>query len=125
MNDAWIRLTGRLQSFRHAFSGVWRVLRTQPNAWIHAAATVVVVGMGFGFQVTAFEWACLILATMAVWTAEAVNTALELLGDALSADFHPLVGKAKDVAAGAVLIAAVGAVVVGLLIFGPYVLGAL
>ncbi len=100
-------------------------MRTQPNAWIHAAATVVVVGMGFGFQVTAFEWACLILATMAVWTAEAVNTALELLGDALSPDFHPFVGKAKDVAAGAVLMAAVGAVVVGLLVLGPYVLGVL
>ncbi len=124
MADARVRLTGRLQSVRHALSGVWLVLRTQPNAWIHAAATVVVVGMGFGFQVTAFEWACLILATMAVWAAEAINTALELLGDALSPDFHPLVGKAKDVAAGAVLMSAVGAAVVGLLIFGPYVLGA-
>ena len=123
LNDIWIRPTGRLQKFRHALSGVSLVLRTQPNAWIHAGATVVVVAMGIGFEVTAFEWTCLVLATMAVWTAEGINTALELLGDALSPDFHPLVGKAKDVAAGAVLMAAVGAAVVGLLILGPYVLG--
>lgn len=125
MIGVWTRLLGRLQSFRHALRGVWVVLRTQPNARIHAAATVAVAAMGFGFHVSALEWACLILAAATVWTAEAFNTALELLGDAVSPSFHPLVGKAKDVAAGAVLLSAAGAALVGVLILGPYVLRAI
>jgi diacylglycerol kinase (ATP) len=59
---------------------------------------------------------------MSVWTAEALNTALEFLADAASPEFHPLVGHAKDVAAGAVLISAAGAVVIGLLVLGPHVI---
>jgi diacylglycerol kinase (ATP) len=59
---------------------------------------------------------------MAVWTAEALNTALEFLADVASPEFHPLVGKAKDVAAGGVLISAIGSVGIGLLVLGPYVL---
>ena len=57
-----------------------------------------------------------------VWVAEALNTALELLCDAVSPDFHPLVGKAKDVAAGAVLISAMGAATLGFIVFGPHAL---
>lgn len=95
------------------------MLTSQHNAWIHAAATVVVVGAGLAWWLTATEWCAVVLAVMAVWMAEALNTALECLADATSPAFHPLIGKAKDVAAGAVLLAAVGAVVVGLLIFGP------
>ena len=59
---------------------------------------------------------------MAVWTAEALNTALELLADVASPEFHPLVEKAKDVAAGAVLISAIGSVIIGLLVLGPCML---
>lgn len=74
------------------------------------------------FGLTGTQWALVILAMTAVWTAEAFNTGCELLADAISPEFHPLVGKAKDVAAGAVLIAAVGAVVIGVLVFVPRVL---
>jgi len=95
------------------------MLTSQHNAWIHAAATVVVVGAGLVTRLTAPEWCAVVLAVMAVWMAEALNTALEFLADATSPAFHPLIGKAKDVAAGAVLLAAVGAVVIGLLVFGP------
>jgi diacylglycerol kinase (ATP) len=63
----------------------------------------------------------LVLAMMAVWTAEALNTALELLADVASPDFHPLVEQAKDVAAGAVLLSALGSIGIGLLILGPYI----
>jgi diacylglycerol kinase len=122
MSDPWTRPTGRLQSFKHAFSGLWLVLRTQPNAWIHAIATVLVLSLAAYFDVTKLEWVGLIVVMIVVWTAEAANTALELLADALSPNFHPVVGKAKDVAAGAVLIAAAGAGVVGALILGPYLL---
>jgi diacylglycerol kinase (ATP) len=71
---------------------------------------------------TKSEWCWIILAIVVVWTAEALNTALEFLTDAASPDYHPLVQKAKDVAAGAVLISAVGAAVIGLIILGPYLL---
>lgn len=98
------------------------MLRTQHNAWIHAVATVVVVAAGLAFGLTASEWSWLVLAIVAVWTAEALNTAFELLADAASPDFHPLVERSKDVAAGAVLISAIGSVVVGVIVLGPHVL---
>lgn len=112
----------RLKSFAYALRGLSILLTTQPNARIHAAATVAVCAAGFYFGLNVAEWCWIVLAMMAVWSAEAFNTALEFLADAVNPDFHPLVGKAKDVAAGAVLIAAVGAVVIGVLIFGAHVL---
>jgi len=114
--------TGRLRSFRHAFRGLKVMLATQHNAWVHACATVLVVAMGFGFGISAGEWCWLIVTSIAVWTAEALNTAFELLCDVASPEFHPVVEKSKDVAAGAVLISAFGSVIVGLVIFGPRVL---
>jgi len=114
--------TGRLRSVVVAGRGALLMLRSQHNAWIHAVATAGVVGLGLWFRVTAAQWCALILAMMAVWTAEALNTALELLADVASPEFHPLVGKAKDVAAGAVLLSATGAAVIGILILGPHVL---
>jgi len=98
------------------------MVRSQHNAWIHAVATALVIAAGVFFDITRNEWNWIILAIIAVWTAEALNTAFEFLADATSPAFHPLIGKAKDVAAGAVLIAAIGSVAIGLSIFGPYVL---
>jgi diacylglycerol kinase (ATP) len=89
---------------------------------VHAAATVVVVTAGLLFDVSRSEWALLVLAMVAVWSAEALNTAVEALGDAVSPDYHPDIARAKDVAAGGVLIAAVGAVVIGGLVFVPRLL---
>ena len=111
--------TGRLRSIHFALRGIRLMLVSQHNAWVHAAATVAVCAAGFAFRVTRGEWCWLIVAMMAVWTAEALNTAFEFLCDVASPEFHPGVEKAKDVAAGAVLISAIGAVVIGLLIFGP------
>lgn len=76
---------------------------------------------GFLFQVSAADWCWIILAISIVWTAEALNTAFEFLADAASPEFHPLVRDAKDVAAGAVLVTAVAAVVIGAIIFWPHV----
>jgi len=98
------------------------MLRSQRNAWIHALATALVCIVGFLLRLSAPEWCGIVLAIVAVWTAEALNTALEFLTDVASPTFHPLAGKAKDVAAGAVLLAAIGSVVIGLLVFGPYLL---
>jgi len=93
------------------------------NAWIHALATIVVIAGGVFFELERYEWTAVVFAIVAVWTAEALNTAFERLCDVASPDFHPLVEQAKDVAAGAVLIAAVGAAAVGGLVFLPHLLG--
>ena len=96
------------------------MLQSQHNAWLHALATGLVICAGAYFQLTRYEWSWLILAIMAVWSAEALNTAFEFLADATIPTYHPLIGKAKDVAAGAVLIAAIGSAIIGALIFGPH-----
>ena len=111
-----------MKSVGHALHGIAYVLRSQHNAWIHAAVTILVAVAGFFFQLTAAEWCCIVIAASSVWTAEALNTAFEFLTDVASPEFHPLAAKAKDVAAGAVLIAAIGSAVIGLLVLGPYVL---
>jgi len=116
------QFTGRIRSFKFAFVGMWTMLKTQHNAWVHACATLGVVAAGIFFGVSAAEWCWLVLAVMAVWTAEALNTAFEFLADVASPEFHPLVKNSKDVAAGAVLISAIGAVIIGLLVLGPHVL---
>jgi diacylglycerol kinase (ATP) len=113
-------IKARLDSFHYAFAGLWTMLKSQHNAWIHAAATVLVVALGIWCGLSRGEWCWIILAIMAVWTAEALNTAFEFLADAASPGYHPLVKKAKDVAAGAVLVAAIGAAVIGLIIFLPH-----
>jgi diacylglycerol kinase len=115
------QLKARVCSFRHAANGVWLTLRTQPNAWIHAVATLAVAGAGFALGISRTDWCIVVLACAAVWTAEALNTALEYLANATTTEFHPLIGRAKDVAAGAVLIAAVAAAIVGTLVFLPYI----
>jgi diacylglycerol kinase (ATP) len=119
-----LTFTGRLRSVRFALRGIALMLRTQHNAWIHAAATLAVIAAGLLLGVTPAEWCWLVLAIVAVWTAEALNTALELLADVASPEFHPLVEQAKDVAAGAVLICALGAAAIGVLVLGPRLLPA-
>lgn len=114
-------LVQRIRSLKHAIHGIALMVRTQHNARIHLAATLVVLGAGLAFGLTRLEWLWIVVAVMAVWTAEGFNTALELLADAAAPGSRPLVGRAKDVAAGAVLIAAVAAAVIGMLVFGPYV----
>jgi diacylglycerol kinase (ATP) len=117
-----LTLSGRIQSMRYAVRGVRLMLRSQHNAWLHAVASCCVLMVGGYYVLSAAEWCWITLAIMAVWTAEALNTALELLADVASPEFHPLVEKAKDVAAGGVLLAALGSVIIGLLILGPHLL---
>jgi diacylglycerol kinase len=110
----------RVASFGHAGRGVWSALHSEVHLRFHAVATVLVLGLGFYCRLGRLEWALVALAVAGVWTAELLNTAIEALTDLVSPDFHPLAGKAKDVAAGAVLLAAAGAAVVGALVFGPH-----
>jgi diacylglycerol kinase (ATP) len=111
---------GRIRSFVYAGRGVALVIRTQHNAWIHLLATLLVTLAGLLVDLSRIEWALVALAFVAVWAAEALNTAFEHLCDVASPEFHPLVERSKDAAAGAVLIAALGAVTVGALVFLPH-----
>ena len=115
-------LSARLRSFGHAFRGLKVLLQTQHNARIHALATVLAVAAGALLGISPAEWALIALAVVCVWATEALNTSIESLVDLVSPELHPLAAKAKDVAAGAVLVAAIGSVIVGVLVFGPYAL---
>jgi diacylglycerol kinase (ATP) len=111
-------VAGRARSFTHAFMGLRDVIGTQRNAWIHAAATAFVVVAGIALDATRLDWCWLVAAIAAVWVAEAFNTALEALADAAVPELHPKIRVAKDAAAGAVLVAAAAAALIGILILG-------
>ena len=113
-----------VQSFRYAFAGLAHCFRTQRNFRIHIAAAVLAALLALFLGLTFVEWAVLTLLVVMVMAAEMVNTMVEALVDLVTAEYHPLAKVAKDVAAGIVLLTAIGAVAVGLLVFGPKVLAA-
>jgi diacylglycerol kinase (ATP) len=117
-----VSLNDRLQSFRFAARGLSWLIRSQPNARLHAAAAAAAVAAGFFLRIERLEWVAVALAIAAVVAAEAMNSAIEEICDVVSPEFHPGVERAKNVAAGGVLIAALGAVAVGVLVFGPRLL---
>ena len=95
------------------------MLKTQQNAWIHSLFATVVILVGLWVGLKPFDWAVIVLTIAMVFTAEFINTAIEAVVDLASPVHHPLAKVGKDVGAGAVLIAALAGVVIGLLIIGP------
>ncbi len=114
-----------LDSFRYAFAGLWHALRTQRNIRIHVSIAIGVVVLGMAVGLHRDEWAIIALTVGFVFTAELFNTVIEAIIDLVTEEYHPLAKKAKDVAAGAVLTAAITAVAVGLLILVPALLARL
>ncbi len=112
----------KLDSFRYAFQGLVDLFRSQPNARIHAMAATAAGVAGYFFQISRLEWVAIVLCIVLVISMEAMNTALEYLTDLVSPDYHPLAGKVKDVAAAAVLIAAIGSIGVATIIFLPKII---
>lgn len=108
-----------IKSFGYALSGVAYTTKTQLNFQIHLAAILLVGAAGWYFHLAIGEWLWIVLAIGLVLVAELLNTAIEILVDLVSPGFNEQAGKVKDVAAGAVVIAAIIAVVIGLLIFIP------
>jgi len=115
-------LQQRLKSFHFAIKGISTLFREEPNARIHLVITLIVLGLAYFFDIKRWEWVSLMASITLVLAAEAFNTSIEFLTDLTSPDYHPLAGKAKDMAAAAVLICATGAVIIGLYIFAPYFL---
>lgn len=111
--------SSRVDSFRYAFQGWFHVLRTQQNVWIHSAIALIVFILAFWLRLPPRDWAVLILTSGMVFAAEFMNTAIEAVVDLASPDKHPLAKIGKDVGAAAVLVAALSAILIGLLLLGP------
>jgi Diacylglycerol kinase len=109
-----------LDSLACALKGGVHVVRSQPNARLHLLAAALACAAGLHVGLSRAEWLWISVAIALVWSAEAFNTALEELADALHPERHPGIGRAKDAAAAAVLIAALGAAVIGMLVFAPH-----
>lgn len=113
----------RAKSFTHAKRGLGIFLRSTHNAWIEISFLIAAVVLGFYFNITSTEWLFVVLASGLVLSAEAFNTAIEIHMDLTSPEQHPYARNTKDVAAGAVLITALTAAVIGIIIFGPRLAG--
>jgi diacylglycerol kinase len=113
----WLR-----ENPRHALRGLAGVLRTETSGRIQAFAAIVIIGVGFFFGIDRAEWIAIIFAIALVIGAECFNTAVESLADAVHPERHSLIGKAKDCAAGGVLVAAIAAAVIGFIVFAPKVI---
>ena len=109
----------RIRSFGYAFKGLSAAWADQHNLWIHSFAAVAVTATGLWLKLPRQDWTILVLTISMVIAAELFNSAIESAVDLASPDLHPLAGRAKDIAAAAVLVTAIGAMVVGLLILGP------
>ena len=112
-------IRSRVAAFGHAIRGWWHVLQTQHNAWIHSIVATVIVALGLWLGLPPHDWAIIVLTIAMVFTAEFINTAIEAVVDLASPVHHPLAKVGKDVGAGAVLVAALAAALIGLLILGP------
>ena len=110
-------LHARVKSFGYAFNGLKVLLLTQPHAQLHALSTIAVLALGKILHLRRWEWVAILLCIAMVWMAEALNTALEFLADEVSLEKRDRIGKAKDIAAGGVLITALISIAVAGLVF--------
>lgn len=109
-----------LRSFGYAWSGILTAIRQEAHMRFHLLATLLVTSLGLFFHVSRIDWLFLLLFTAMVWITEMINTALEMLCNKVESRQDPSIKAVKDLAAGAVLVAAFLAAIGGILIFGPY-----
>jgi diacylglycerol kinase len=121
MEPAKFSWKARVKSFTYAWAGLKALLSTEHNAYVHLALTIAALFLGMAFRISAVEWLFLVFAIALVWITELVNTALEKAADLISKEYHPQIKIVKDVAAAAVLVAAVAALLTGCIIFLPKV----
>ena len=114
-------ITGRIKGGGYAIKGAWLLIRHEPSIQVQFVIAILVTIAGFYFDITATEWMLQVMAIGLVMAAEGLNTAIENIADFVHADYHVKIGRIKDVAAGAVFFAAIAAVVVGLIIYLPYI----
>jgi diacylglycerol kinase (ATP) len=115
-------IRARLKSFSFAGRGLRWLVQDEHNAWLHLAASLVVIAAGFLLRISVADWRWLVVAIAMVWMAEAFNTAIEDLCDRISPEFDSAIGRVKDLAAGGVLIATIAAALIGLMTLVPALL---
>lgn len=111
-----------IRGFGYAFKGLWYTAKTQLNFRVHLVCTVIALMLGYGLNISASEWLWIIICIGLVLLTELLNTALELLCDVISPEYNEKIGHVKDISAGAVLVTAVTALVIGAVIFLPKLL---
>lgn len=111
----------RVLSFKYALTGIWIAFKEEPNLKFHFFVAILVIALGFLFQITSSEWLAVIISIGTVISVELTNTAIETVVDHFTSEIHPGAKLAKDVSAGAVLIVALMALAVGLVVFLPHV----
>lgn len=109
----------RALSFKYAAKGLAALFRYEHNARIHLVAALLAIVAGLWLRISPLEWCMVVGCIVSVLSAEAFNSAVEALADKVSSEFSPLIGRAKDLGAAAVLLLAFGAVIIGLIIFLP------
>jgi diacylglycerol kinase (ATP) len=119
MNQKKFKIGDRLKSFKYAFNGIRMLFVNEHNAWIHLAASVLVIIAGLFFKISILEWAVIIIAIGLVFTAEAINSSIEKLSDFVSPEKRSLIKEVKDLASAGVLISAITALILGLIVFVP------
>lgn len=122
MKNDGFTLRKRLKSFKFAFNGIRLLITHEHNAWIHCFAAICVIIAGFAFDISTTEWIAVTFAIGTVLAAEAVNSSIEAIADLVSPEYNEAIKRTKDLAAGAVLILAISAAIVGLIIFIPKIM---
>lgn len=122
MKNDGFTLRKRLKSFKFAFNGIRLLITREHNAWIHCFAAICVIIAGFAFDISTTEWIAVTFAIGTVLAAEAVNSSIEAIADLVSPEYNEAIKRTKDLAAGAVLILAISAAIVGLIIFVPKIM---
>ena len=108
-----------IQSVGHAFNGFFIALKSEASLKIQFTLGLIAIGLGFYFEVSQTEWMFIIVSIVAVLSTETVNSSIEELADRVTLDKDPMIKKVKDMAAGAVLVTALGALLIGCIIFIP------
>jgi undecaprenol kinase len=116
------RQVSLLSSFSYAIAGIRTAIIQERNIRIHLSISLIVIIFGFFFSISALEWLIILLTIGGMISLEIMNTAIERMVDLVTLDFHPLAKQAKDLAAGAVFSFAIISVIIGIIIFGPYLL---
>jgi undecaprenol kinase len=110
-----------LKSFSYAIEGIFTAARTERNMQIHLTVSVIVIACSIFFSISKMDWLLILFAIGGMIALELVNSAIERVVDLVTGEYHPLAKQAKDLAAGAVFVYAILSVVIGIIIFGPYV----
>lgn len=113
-------IKGRLKGCIYAFNGAVLLIKSEPSIQVQGFIAVVMTVLGFAVDITATEWMFQIISIGLIMSLEGINTAVEAVADFIHPDFHPQIGKIKDIAAGAVFITAITASIIGMIIYIPY-----